>query len=82
MNQIQHYTGQPVHVLCRDGSLITGRLAFYNWDAQVLHLADYTIKLAESKKINTEESTKASLPLEGEFIILNKSDWVNLAVKG
>ena len=80
MKQIQNYTGCHVKILCRDGTTVNGILSFYNWEAQVVHLSDYVMVLPDYARVKHDGPEKTALPLQGPFIILNKSDWLNLVI--
>jgi len=68
--QISDYKGRCVVVKCTNGDIVDGRLSFFNYANQVLHLSKY----AMHRHSGETES--------GEFIVLNKGEWASVAVKG
>jgi hypothetical protein len=66
-SQISNYIGKIVEVIQPDGTLVTGCLRFFNFQAQVIHLSEYT-------RINL------NLKDEGEFYVINACDWKTIKV--
>ena len=70
MRQIQDYKGHRIDVEMKDGRHISGILAYYNYDAQVIHLTD----------VETVYMEDLTHPFQAEFMIINKDVWHNISI--
>jgi len=69
MLQIDKCRGCRVKVEMKNGDVVFGRLAFFNYKEQVIHLEDYTILKQNNTKIS------------GGFFVINRQGWYTLQVK-
>lgn len=65
VSQISNFIGRTVSIKQEGDLMIIGRLRFFNFQDQIIHIENYKI-----------EPTGAV----GEFIVLNKNDWLNIQV--
>lgn len=66
--QINNCRGSKVKVMLKTGQTLTGDLAFYNYDEQVIHVENYFLM---DKEVIIES---------GDFWIVNTRSWSNLSV--
>jgi len=66
--QINKCRGNKVKVFMRNGNVLTGFLAFYNYDEQVIHIENY------------EMSNEKGVIEKGDFWVVNSKSWDNMAI--
>jgi len=69
--QINNCRGEMAKIVMRNGDVVKGRLSFFNYDEQVAHLHGYSLKRPDSDEVE-----------EGKFMVINRSSWHTLSVKG
>ena len=72
MKQINNFKEKKSVVDMKDGSIVKGHLAFFNYEEQVIHVEDYA-----QEKYHTKDELEI---ITGEFIVINKLTWDNLRV--
>ncbi len=71
--QINNYLGEQVEVEFRDGRIAMGKLVFFNWQQQIIHISDYKI-------MKPEDNSDGYSKKEGRLYIINYKDWKTVAV--
>ena len=71
--QINQYQGKRVEVEFKDGRLATGKLAFYNWEQQVIHLSNYELNIPDKSEEGYSKRT-------GTFLVINCREWKTVQV--
>jgi small nuclear ribonucleoprotein (snRNP)-like protein len=69
VRQIQDYKGHKVKIEFKDGRMAIGILAYYHYDAQVIHLTD-------AKVINNLDEVLYST----EFMVINRDMWDDIFI--
>jgi len=70
VEQIGDYIGKEIVVDLKTGRKVIGRLSFFNWDQQVVHVNAYHILNNDGMEID-----------KGKFIIINQRDWESVRAK-
>ena len=66
--QINKCRGNKVEVFMRNGNVLKGFLAFFNYDEQVIHVENY------------ELSNDKGVLSKGDFWVVNSKSWDNMAI--
>lgn len=66
--QINDCKGKKMKLILKNGDVLFGFLAFYNYDEQVIHLEGYTLY-----------DDKNEIKEEGRFTVINKNSWHTLS---
>jgi len=69
--QISQYIGSNIEVEFKDGRLATGVLSFFNYEQQIIHISDYSLKRPEEDGYSEEN---------GEMLIINSKEWRTIQV--
>ena len=80
LKQINKFHGSEVKVEMRNGNVIEGTLAFFNYDEQVIHLNNYK-EFILIKEDGLEDCFK-EIPEEGQMMVINKYSWFTLKIDG
>ena len=75
--QINNFRGKTCELRLKNGDYVTGRMVFFNFQDQVVHLNDYEIVHSVKTK-DGKETTKD----EGKMLVINGHEWSNLRIKG
>lgn len=67
--QIASCRGSRVRVKLKNGSILHGTLAFYNYEQQVIHLENFELE------------NKESVDVKGDFWVVNSKAWDNLIIE-
>ena len=71
--RIGDYLNHEVEVTMKDGGIVEGILAFYNWDQQIVHVREFKHK-------SPDESEEGYSIREGKFMVINCREWKDIKV--